>query len=322
MSRARSGPNAPRWRGQAPFHEDWYAKANLPAEDASVWVRYTLRAPEGGGAEASVWAIVEAAGEARAAKRTVSADELELGRDPFRVETPHGALRRDGCRGRVGAIGFDLSWEPTPYVFRPLPGWAYRLPDRVSKTVTPNPNLAVRGTVEVGGRELELAGAPGQQGHVWGRAHADEWAWVHDNAGPGPVVSVVAGRRSLAGVPTPLFAVALVRRRGRTLAFRNPLVNRVSLGDGRLELEAHGLGHRLRVQAEADRLRRLAYADPDGTPAYCHNTKRADAEVRLDERRLSGYRPVGSWTTSGTMALEVGRRDPIAGAEPLDLEEG
>lgn len=317
MTEASAGGNEPRWDGQAPFYEDWYVKANLPEEDASLWFRYTMRAPPDQPAEASVWAIVEVGGASTAAKRTVEADQLSLQADPFTFETPHGRLTERGCQGEVGPVRFDLAWEPSPYAFQALPGWAYRLPGRLSKTVTPNPDLSVTGRVEVDGREFDVSSAPGQQGHVWGQSHADAWAWAHDNAGPGPTVEVAATRRSLPGLGSVTMATALVRHEGRTLAFHNPMANRAAFdGDG-LRLQARTLRHRLTIEVDADRLRRVLYTDPDGTQAFCHNTKRGEAELQLFERSLTGERRLGSWFRAGTTAFEVGLREPIDGTEAL-----
>lgn len=302
--------NAPAWDGDAPFYEDWYAKANVPEEDASVWVRYTLRAPHGSPAEATVWAIVDRAGEKDAGKARVGTDELALEGAPFRFETPHGDLGSTACGGDLGSIRWEMSWEPTPYAFWELPGWAYELPDVFSKTVTPNPDLAMHGRVDVGGTELGLEGAPGQQGHVWGLKHADAWAWAHANAGDGPVWAAVAARKAVGRLGAPTVATVLLRHEGETLAFRNPLVNRASFGTDGLEFQATSLKHRVRGHVEPADLARIAYTDPDGETAWCHNTKRATGELVLERRGLTGWREVGRWREEGVTAFEVGLREP------------
>lgn len=307
--------NAPAWQGAGPFTEDWYVKANLPRRDASVWFRYTLLAPRIGPVFASVWAIVDLAGDVVADRATVEQDELTLDGETFRFETPHGDLTSDACGGRVGAIRWELSWEPSGYAFWHLPSWAYELPDTVSKTVTPNPDVRVEGRVEIdeAGTTLELDGARGQQGHVWGRSHADAWAWAHSNAPGGPVWEAAAARAELAGRSTPALASVLVRHEGETLAFRNVLANRARFDRDGLRFRARRLRYRVTGEVEPARLSRVRYAEPDGEPVYCHNTKRAASTLTLEKRGLRGWREVGRWEDEATTAFEIGQRDPIEG---------
>lgn len=313
---AKDRLNAPAWDGGSPFFEDWYLKANLLDQEASVWVRYTLRAPVDQAAEATVWAIVDLPKDTIAATRTVEADELELEGDPFAFSTPHGDLTSAACGGDVGPMRWELAWEPTPYAFWGLPRWGYELPAAVTKTVTPNPDLSVVGHVEVADRTLSLDGAPGQQGHVWGRKHADGWAWAHSNAGEGPVWEVLAARSEVLGRSTPSVSTVLLRRAERTLAFRNVLVNQASFGAEGLSFTARSLKHRVRGRVTPGGLHRVTYVDPDGQRAFCHNTKQATSWLVLEERGLTGWREVDRWEDrAGTTAFEVGLREPIGDAE-------
>lgn len=310
--------NAPAWTGQVPFVEDWYVKANLPDRDASVWVRYTLDVSQGDQA-ARVWAVVDRGGKVVAEHESVYTDELTLEADPFTFSTPHGNLLTDGCGGDLDAIRWELTWEPCPYAFWLLPSWAYDLPEQISKTVTPGPDLAVHGQVAVDGERIELEGEPGQQGHVWGRSHADAWAWAHDNAGEGPVFSALAARAELGRISTPTLAMVLVRREDQTIAFRNPLANRASFGSDGLSFEARRLGHRIRGEVEppVGGWTGLTYPDPLHGEVYCQNTKRASAEIVLEERGLTGWREIERWETKATTALEVGGTEPMPGVDLL-----
>lgn len=304
--------NAPAWEGQGPFFEDWYAKANVPDQDASVWVRYTLRDPPDAQAEATVWAILDLDGEHVAAKETVPADALELTGDPFTFSTPHGDLESGACGGTLDEVRWEMTWDPCPFAFWALPRWAYEVPGVFAKTVTPNPRVAISGTVQAGERTLELDRAPGQQGHVWGAKHADAWAWAHNGTGAGPTFEVVAGRASVAGRKTPPLATVLVRWGGETLAFRNPLANRATFGADGLTVTGQNTRYRVEATVERDALVQVVYTDPDGERAWCHNTKRARGRLTLAERTWTGWRTIGTWSTGPTTAFEVGLRDPLA----------
>ncbi len=64
---------------------------------------------------------------------------------------------------------------------------------------------------------------------------------------------------------------------------------------------------RVEVSLPAERTLRLDYADPDGSPARCHNSETADAVVRL-ERWWGRWRPEAEWLLEGTAHAEVGER--------------
>ncbi len=299
--------NRPRWDGRRGRYEAYYVKA--VQGDASAWLRYTILAPVDGEAVAQVWAIVDDRGRKSAGKATHPVRGLRLGKDGFSFETPAGRLDGDGCRGEAGPVRWRLSWEPTKYSFRHLPRPMYHMPLPRTKVNTPNPDLRVTGTVEVEGRTFRLEGAPGQQGHVWGTKHALAWAWSHCNTGP-VVWEALTAQVPLGSRPSPPLTTVLVRHEGRTLAFR-------VLWRAKTRFDLDGYEFRARrgrwtvegeVEAKPGLLGCVTYTDPDGEPAYCHNTKRASSLLRLHR----DGNLVGEWRDAGGTAYEVGlrRRDP------------
>ena len=64
---------------------------------------------------------------------------------------------------------------------------------------------------------------------------------------------------------------------------------------------------RIEVTQPAERCLRVPYTDPDGTPAICVNSERADATVSV-ERWWRGWQPQHEWRLQGTAHAEVGLR--------------
>jgi hypothetical protein len=50
------------------------------------------------------------------------------------------------------------------------------------------------------------------------------------------------------------------------------------------------------------------YADPDGTPATCYNSERADARITLLRPGHGRWRTERQWRLDGTAHAEVGTR--------------
>lgn len=313
MTSSPQALNRPAWQGQPGRYEVWYLKLNALEADTSAWLRYTLTARPDGGGVAELWAIVDRAGQVRAGKATCPLAELVLHDDPFAVEHPDGRLSLDEATGSAGPIAWALSWQPSQRGWRHLPGWTARLPFPRSQVTTPHPDLRIDGWLEVDGQRLILEGAPGQQGHVWGREHARAWAWAHGNAVEGLAWEALSARVDVLGRPSPAATVVLARHAGTELAFRNVLVNRASFQVGAFSFEARAGGYRIQGTVEGGRPVAVAYQDPDGTELWCHNTKRAASTVELHHR---GER-LGRWEDPGATALEVGQRERQVGTEAV-----
>jgi hypothetical protein len=303
--------NRPQWSGDDGRYEGWYVKANDPDRDASAWLRYSLLAPDEGDRVAQVWAVVHDGDAAHAERVDTSPEALELGEDPL-YRSEHGTLRRDGCTGEAGPVSWDLSWTPNDYGFAHLPGLLYKLPRVRTRTVTPNPDLRLDGEIQIGMETWGLEGCPGQQGHVWGRKHGDGWAWAHANADGGPTWEALSAR-----LPGPLrrlgpLTALLVRWKGETIAVRGVRKTDSAWSHQGWNLAGHDGEHKIEIDVAVDpkQMDGVTYTDPDGEASYCHNTKRADARLRLMERDGGGWDEVGEWSWQRTAAFEVGDREP------------
>jgi hypothetical protein len=65
---------------------------------------------------------------------------------------------------------------------------------------------------------------------------------------------------------------------------------------------------RIEVNQPADRTLAVDYTDPDGSPAVCHNSERADALIIVQRRTNGEWRTWRRWTLLGTAHAEVGHR--------------
>src|SRR5690606_17110403 len=136
-----------------------------------------------------------------------------------------------GARGRVGAgarrVAWDLAFGPSAGAFRHVSPQLYRLRVASSAVSTPALALPVSGTVEVAGRRVVLEDAIAEQGHVYGRRHADRWTWAHchDFVGaPGLVFEGVSAQVRKLGLLLPAASPLLVQDSadGVALAWNGP----------------------------------------------------------------------------------------------------
>jgi len=330
-----SSANALRWDGGPGHYEVWYVTLTDPASGIGVWLRHTLLAPVDGPAECALWLVAMAPDGERIARRaTFPASDLEARDDPFAL-TLAGADLSD--RGAAGAIApdltWELSWEPrlAPYAFvHPL---VERAGVAQTELVLPHADLAISGTVTLGGRLLELNGARGGQAHLWGTRHAARWAWTHCSDLRGPdgeprrdtfvdAVSVYVERmgREL-GPSTPVVG----RFRGADFTATDPVAlvrARSRFGLSTWHFEARDGARRLvgEVDAPRETLAGVTYHDPDGRPAYCFNSEVASMRLSVWDRTARGrfgWTLRDSLSAEGRAHFEYGQRQSVAGSDRL-----
>lgn len=314
--------NRMAWDGSAGHYEVWYVTLNHRPSGSGFWIRYTLEAPHAGAGApyAQLWFC---RGDRQRPERTfginrrVPIGTLEAQAQPFSLRLggagAGGRLWDEGLSGELAGDGHRARWQlrfaPAPRVpvHRHLPAFAYAGGGRLPSTVVVSPNLsiALRGTIEVDGESYELEGEPGGQSHLWGRKHAYAWAWAHCNAfdtGTGHETAV-------------LEALSVQLRRGPLLLPRLTMLSVYPEGAGGPEVackelrclpwnrsEYHtgyyhllGTNERYRVEAtlgcRAEDAVMAEYVDPDGDPAYCHNTVVGNCELIIHRRSA----PWASW---------------------------
>lgn len=340
------------WRGQPGRYEVWYLTLTHQATGDGFWIRYTLEAPGGHGAGAhgppyaALWFArgsrrPEGGGTFGVHRRFPIAD-LRAGTGPFQLHLGSAEFADDRqaqgrLRGALVGAGHDVSWDltfrPNSGVHRHMPDFAYLGGGRLVDTVVQAPNLSVllSGVIQVDGQTYTCQDEPGGQSHLWGKKHAYSWAWAHCNAfedGPEHERAVFEAltaqvRRGPVALPRlTMLTVYPDGLSGEELAFRGALQllrNRSAYDPLSYHLVAED--DRARVEgtlsARHEDLVLTEYEDPDGEPAYCHNTVVGGCEVLIQRRRhqfpvvgaaLSGWQDWRRLRTAGRAHWEWGAR--------------
>lgn len=315
VRRTTGEPLRSRWRGQPGRLEVWYTTITDPATGTGVWIHHELVSDDTGRARALGWAAVFPPGESPAFGRFGPSGWDEPAEGGFGTESAAHTP------GRLTGMAGDLSWELAEtgggeplYTF---PRWAWEREVLPSAQMVAVPAGRYDGVVRYGERTLDLRDAPGATARIYGHGNGERWAWLHADLGGGDVCEVVA-----AVSPRPpmnrLRALPFVRLRvnGREWPPGDPLWSafRLRCDPGLPTWSVQGrIGDRhLRItvtQHPAETVR-VDYADPDGHPAVCHNTERADVRITLYRRTRRRWRIERQWRLDGTGHAEVGRRGP------------
>lgn len=312
--------NRPRWDGtRAGFYEVWFLKLNHRASGTALWVRYTTLAPADAQqpARGQVWAIFFDPADPScnvAGLCTVPRGEVRLGGDALvalagaRYAEGHagGAVRAEGV-----PVRWDLRYEPAATTFHHVPGLvAAVVPTRVC---SPNVDVRVHGSFQVGERAFTCEGEPAQQGHIWGTRHGHRWTWAHCNAFEGAEGAVFEGLTAqvrVLGLESPPLTALLIRLDGEDHVFNSPWSMWTTpswhrLGGWRFEATRGARRYRGEVSAQLADIVGVIYTDTDLSPVYCHNTKVASMVLHVDEKHGGAFRPVRTLIARKTCALEL-----------------
>ncbi len=315
----RGRENAPRWDGRRRGrYEVWYLTFNVPGSRRAYWLRYTLDAPDAGPVHSELWGHAFDGGAPERAfglRRRVGPDGLALGGSQL-VRIGEAELGEGRARGALEGHGHSLSWdlsfEPSAAAVFIAPRWLRPvLERRATNWCVPNGDVRFRGEVVADGERIAFSGAPGQQAHLYGRRHAERWAWLHCNAFDGDrraVVEGVAATVRLGGAAKTVTAI-YVRHGGRDYvaqALPRALwaTSEAAFPSFRFRAAANGVTIEGHARAAPDRMLQVAYEDPDGTPSYCANSEVGDLTIEL--RRGNG---VELLTATGTAHVEFGGRE-------------
>ncbi|MEU8347553.1 hypothetical protein SAMN05443665_106615 [Actinomadura meyerae] len=317
---ARGGdPMRSRWRGQAGRLEVWYTTLTDPATGTGVWLHHELVAPhDGGGARAHGWAAVFPPGErpvfARFGPHEWSPRDWSPGDDAAFAAGPV-VQTGDRLTGTAGQIGWELRESGGGRPLHTFPRWAWERELLPAAQIVPKPSAAYSGEVRFGDRVLDLAGAPGASARIYGHGNARRWAWLHADLGGGDVCEIVAAVSTRPGLDRlPPLPFVRLRVDGADLPSGDPLLAALRLrADIRLPTwTVRGrVGDRLlhvEVTQRPEETVAVDYADPDGAPAVCRNSERADVRIALARRAGRAWRTEREWRLDGTGHAEVGLR--------------
>jgi hypothetical protein len=196
----------------------------------------------------------------------------------------------------------------------------YRAPLPRTKPESPMPDAVFTGSIEAGGRRIEVAGWRGMVGHNWGAEHAERWVWLHALGfaeAPGAWLDVALGRVRVAGRTTPWIANGAVELDGwrfRLGGLGRIRSTRVDARPGALEAVIGGAAATIRVSVAAplDQTVAFVYADPAGGRHHALNCSIAEVRLRVER---PGRPPVELATAFGG-AYELGVRETDHGVPP------
>jgi hypothetical protein len=308
----------PRWRGQPGRLEVWYTTLTDPGTGTGLWLHHELVAPsDGGPARAHGWAAVFAPDAAPVLRRFGPAPWRPVEGAVFAAGDVRAGV--DRLTGSAGEVSWDLAVAGGGVPLYTFPRWAWHRELLPAAQIVPQPEARYTGTVHIGQSTLDLAGAPGNTAHIYGHGNARRWAWLHADLGGGDVCEVVAAVSTRPGLRR-LAPLAFVRLRanGIELPPGDPLraaprwLAEIRLPTWRVQGRFGRYLVTITVTQPKDRTVSLDYADPDGAPAVCHNTERADARITIEKETDRAWRPVRRWDLAGTAHAEVGERPGAA----------
>lgn len=315
MTLARD-PYRARWDGRPGRLEVWYVTATDQATGTGFWAHHELVAPTGDDpAYGHGWVAVFPPGQPPVCERfgphplpaPPSASVTDAGFAVPGVTATAGRLR-----GSAGRVSWDLAVEDESRPLYTFPRWVWQRNVLPAAQIVPAPTGWLEGQVRIDDRDVALAG-PGGYARIYGHGNAERWAWLHADLGDGDVLEVVSavsrrpGMRRLRPLP-----FVQLRVDGRDWP-RDPLLAAplFTAEPALPEWSVHGVvgRHRLTAHVRLDPAESVAldYRDPDGAPAVCTNSERADVVVLL-ERWDRGWHVHRRWRLDGTAHAEVGTR--------------
>ncbi|MFG3308087.1 hypothetical protein [Streptomyces wuyuanensis] len=308
----------PRWKGEPGRTEVWYTTLTDPESGTGLWLHHELTAPaDGSEPYTHGWAAVfPKDGPVRHARFGPAG--WTPGRAGFTAEGVEAVPGR--LTGSAGALRWDLAEQGVDAPLFTFPRWSWRRPLLPAAQILPAARASYDGTFSYDGTTLTPTAAPGASARIYGHGNARRWAWLHAELGGGDVLEIVAAVSMRSGLRRLPPLVFLRLRRGTRDWPRRPERSAVGwAGFGRFRASVGlpvwtvsgraGLRRiRVEVTQPEDRTLALDYTDPDGSPAVCRNSERADAHVLLERRWFGGWRTEAEWTLDGTAHAEVGTR--------------
>ena len=320
--------NLPALRGEG--YEVWFLTFNDPAGGDGYWIRFTRSNSTAGISTGEVWFARFGAADPASTfgiHRTFERFDVAVAEEAFAVSMGDSFIRSGKTRGRLEGGGHDVSWDlefPTgDPTFLLLPAPFYRSGLALTRPYSPNVDTAVSGRLVADGESIEFTAASAQQGHLYGRRHAERWAWahsaefVHEDA----VVHALTAQVRRGPFLTPFVTTVGVLWQGRWIKLWS-FHRKREFGLGTWKLDVGNRRYRVsgRVEAPARALIRARYEDPDGSPRFCHNTEIGSCRLALFERRAGGFEEVALLESQGMTHAEWAGRTPATFVEHEHLQ--
>jgi hypothetical protein len=312
-------------------YEVWYMTWNHPQTDQGFWLRYITEAPVDGVTRGELWF---ARFDPKDPRRTFGIHkrfpEVESSADPFSLAIGGSRLGHDHAIGRLSGNGhdvaWDLRWDAAAQVLRLLPDVMYARGGLGETTVqTPNPRVALSGSITVDGEKLTFDRAVLGQTHLWGKKHAYSWAWGRcaEFAGaPDALLELLCVRLQRRGTTLPPMTLVVLDLDGeqyRLNQFRHVLKNRGTWANGKVTFSAWSPTVKIEgeLSCTPDQMVSAPYLDPDGTEVFCANTEIGDARVTVYKRAGLAWREHRTLEGKRRAHFELGARvrDPAVTRE-------
>lgn len=311
-------------------YEVWFLTFTDRETGRGYWIRSTYHAPSRGDASAGAWfARFDPADPDGTFGIHQVASSWSFDTQSFDVRVGNTKMASGHAGGSVDADGRTVSWQldwPTgDPTYRLLPAAMYRGGIAPTKPYSPNVDTRISGSITVDGETSRIAGVPGQQGHLIGRAHAERWAWAHcgDFVGEEAVVHALTAQSRRGPLTTPYLTSIGIRWQGRWIRLVK-WSRRRDFGLGTWKLDLGNRTFRLagRIESPPRGMVRARYEDPDGTLRFVHNSEIASCRLALFERRAGGFEEVALLESRGTTHAEWAGRTPAAAVERTFVEVG
>lgn len=331
-------PNSLQWDGEAGHYEVWYLTVTDPVTGVGIWIRLSLLAPSAGADRptAALWLLAMDPRAGRSPvfgrKQTFPIEALRSQASPFGLTIDSAVLTDSGSSAAFEDVEWDLRWKANPRGYEHVHPLLRRAAIAKTVLVLPHADLAISGTIRLGGERLELTEARGGQAHLWGSKHASSWAWVHCNdfttrdgdPVPGAFVDGVSVKVPRAGRELGPHTPVVAHVDGQDFHSTSPLrvitnPSAFALAGWRFEA-VHGPRKLIgQVDAQRSELAGVTYHDPDGERAYCYNSETASMRLQLLERvgRGSGWSLRTTLIAPGRAHFEYAQRAPIPGLRLL-----
>jgi hypothetical protein len=323
---------------ERPQIEAWYLKVSLGGGRAlQLRIGLLQRMIGKREARAEVWAAATGLGD-DAQEHTVlrtrhPMSDVRIEPEILYVRVGEVELTHGQTRGEIqdpegpDVIRWKLEFTRQPEGFRHLPHpWMYRSALVPAKACSPQVDARFKGTIEVGGRSVEVSDAPGLLTHHWGSDLSDGWVWAHCNRWHGSEEIVFEGastRPRLGALPIPTVTTLHLRLPGERMSM-NGLVQMV-----RAKTRTNGLSWRVsgsrgdrRVeatfQATADRFVGVDHQAPDGRVLHVVTSAVADGAITISGKHGRGWTQLMTAVADQTACLQLGTRGDTFGV-PITL---
>ena len=332
----------PRWKGQRPWFEIWFAVVLDAGRRRALWVRQTMFVPRQGDGRATIWGAwfdADATPLARAAKRYVPLDQARVaeasgtspasGSDEPLIQIEDSWLGRGGAAGSVAGLAWDVRWTGGRTVHEDVPSW---LPAPTHAHPIVHDADAI-GRVTLGGETLELGGRATAI-HLWGRRRVPTLHWIYAPwLGDGSLeVQAFSLRDRLA------MGLATLRLDGpgtETHSTDSGLHKRPSSLSGRPATAAHPSclitatvagARRLihaRAWAEPQAMVGYAYRDTDDRDLMIAQSDIGSAHLEVYHRTAPGapWHTVDERRVDGGVAVEIHQRTPLPDVDYLAWDD-